>query len=261
MLWKTRITRITASLIRFCRMLSEVAKPLPSIFHQRMHGGLAQAAGAAGRISLQYPWAMLLDPPLPAIHCKGCWAEYGNKLNLSFEELDEHHYPGKEMGVNYLCRQRASGAGMTSSGSCEKHDDCVFMSFTNGTLIDEQFADDMLRGQNFVPPFHWRAWKNHRFPQGEGVFGKVKRAMELLHERRLIDRISSCYTSANYESITSEEYYDMLIENGAYFIWYFHYAVGNVCTRTAAQPDSGNWYTAASANTGGRSPSCHRFPE
>jgi MoaA/NifB/PqqE/SkfB family radical SAM enzyme len=40
--------------------------------------------------------------------------------------------------------------------------------------------------------------------------------------------ISCCYTSANYDAITSEEYYDMMIDKGAYFVWYFHYMpVGN----------------------------------
>ena len=52
--------------------------------------------------------------------------------------------------------------------------------------------------------------------------------MELLHSRKLLYGISCCYTSANYDSITSEEYYDMLIRMGAYFVWYFHYMpVGN----------------------------------
>lgn len=52
--------------------------------------------------------------------------------------------------------------------------------------------------------------------------------MNLLRERKLLYGISSCYTRANFESITSEEYYDSLIRMGAYFIWYFHYMpVGN----------------------------------
>ena len=34
---------------------------------------------------------------------------------------------------------------------CEKHNDCIFLSFTNATLIDEDFANDMLRVGNFVP--------------------------------------------------------------------------------------------------------------
>ena len=34
---------------------------------------------------------------------------------------------------------------------CNKHSDCQFLSFTNATLIDEDFADEMLRVKNFIP--------------------------------------------------------------------------------------------------------------
>ena len=34
---------------------------------------------------------------------------------------------------------------------CEKHQDCAFHAFTNGTLIDEEFCEDMLRVGNFIP--------------------------------------------------------------------------------------------------------------
>ena len=31
---------------------------------------------------------------------------------------------------------------------CEKHNDCAFLSFTNGTLVDEAFCADMKRVGN-----------------------------------------------------------------------------------------------------------------
>ena len=112
---------------------------------------------------------------------------------------------------------------------CEKHEDCVFLCFTNATLIDEAFADEMLRVKNFIPAISLEgdeASTDSR--RGKGTYQKVRKAMELLHRKKLLYGISSCYTSANYEAITSEEYYDSLIEMGAYFIWYFHYMpVGN----------------------------------
>ena len=46
--------------------------------------------------------------------------------------------------------------------------------------------------------------------------------MRLMRERRLPYGISSCYTSVNYKSITSDEYYQSLIAMGAFFVWYFH---------------------------------------
>lgn len=43
------------------------------------------------------PWAILLDPTSACnLHCTGCWAaEYGNKLNLSYDEIDDIIRQGK----------------------------------------------------------------------------------------------------------------------------------------------------------------------
>ena len=47
------------------------------------------------------PWAILLDPTSACnLHCTGCWAaEYGNRLNLTFDEIDDIIRQGTEMGV------------------------------------------------------------------------------------------------------------------------------------------------------------------
>jgi len=179
------------------------------------------------------PWAILLDPTSACnLHCIGCWAaEYGNKLNLSYEELDSIITQGKEMGVYVFLF--TGGEPLVRKDDiirlCEKHNDCVFSSFTNGTLIDEKFADEMLRVKNFMPAISLEGMEEATDSRrGKGTFAKVIRAMDLLRERKLLYGVSSCYTSTNYDSITSEEYYDMLIDKGAYFIWYFHYLpVGN----------------------------------
>lgn len=87
----------------------------------------------------------------------------------------------------------------------------------------------MLRVGNFVPAISLEGFEEATDGRrGAGVYQKVRKAMELLRRKKLIYGISCCYTSANYDSITSEEFYDTLIEMGAYFVWYFHYMpVGN----------------------------------
>ena len=112
---------------------------------------------------------------------------------------------------------------------CEKHSDCQFLCFTNATLIDEAFADEMLRVKNFIPAISLEGFEEATDGRrGDGVYQKVIAAMELLKRKRLPYGISCCYTSANFESITSEAYYDKMIELGALFVWYFHYMpVGN----------------------------------
>lgn len=49
------------------------------------------------------PWAILLDPTSACnLHCTGCWAaEYGNKLNLTFDEIDSIIEQGKELGIYF----------------------------------------------------------------------------------------------------------------------------------------------------------------
>ena len=47
------------------------------------------------------PWLILMDPTSACnLHCTGCWAaEYGHKLNLTYEEMESIITHGKELGI------------------------------------------------------------------------------------------------------------------------------------------------------------------
>ena len=179
------------------------------------------------------PWAILLDPTSACnLHCTGCWAaEYGNKLNLTFDEIDSIITQGKELGVYMYIY--TGGEPLVRKKDlialCNKHSDCQFLSFTNGTLIDEEFTDEMLRVKNFIPAISLEGSEEATDGRrGTGTYRKVIRAMELLKQKHLPFGISSCYTSANVDSIASDEFIDTICSMGARFIWYFHYMpVGN----------------------------------
>lgn len=134
------------------------------------------------------PWAILLDPTSACnLHCTGCWAaEYGHKLNLTFDEIDDIIKQGKELGVYMYIY--TGGEPLVRKNDliklCEKHSDCVFLSFTNATLIDEAFADEMLRVGNFVPAISLEGFEEATdFRRGEGVYQKVTKAIEILRKR------------------------------------------------------------------------------
>ena len=179
------------------------------------------------------PWAILLDPTSACnLHCTGCWAaEYGNKLNLTFDEIDSIITQGKELGVYMYIY--TGGEPLVRKKDlialCEKHSDCQFLSFTNATLIDEAFADEMLRVKNFIPAISiegFEAATDGR--RGNGTYQKVIKAMAILKEKHLPFGLSCCYTSQNLDSISSYEFIDQMVEWGARFVWYFHYMpVGN----------------------------------
>ena len=174
------------------------------------------------------PWAVLMDPTSACnLHCTGCWAaEYGHNLNLSYDELDAIIRQGKELGTHVYIY--TGGEPLVRKRDlirlCEAHPDCAFLSFTNGTLIDEEFCQEMIRVKNFVPAISvegFEAATDGR--RGEGTFGKVTHAFELLREHGLPFGVSCCYTSANAGSIASEEFFDWMIDQGVLFAWIFTY--------------------------------------
>ncbi len=185
-----------------------------------------------GQVSEQYdcnvPWAILMDPTSACnLHCTGCWAaEYGRSLNLSYEQMDDVIRQGKELGsYMYIL---AGGEPLVRKKDiirlCEKHSDCTFLAFTNGTLIDEAFADDVLRVKNFVPAISIEGYEEETdFRRGKGTYQAVLKAMKILREKKLPFGASLCYTRKNAEQIGSDEYFDFLIDQGCKFAWIFTY--------------------------------------
>lgn len=179
------------------------------------------------------PWAILMDLTSACnLKCTGCWAaEYGHQLNLEYEVLDDIVRQGTQMGTYMYIF--SGGEPLVRKNDvirlCEAHPDCEFLAFTNGTLIDENFADEMLRVKNFVPAISIEGFEEATDSRrGKGTYQRVMQAMRILKEKKLPFGASCCYTSANVDSLSSEEYMDMLVEMGAKFAWFFHYMpVGN----------------------------------
>ena len=92
---------------------------------------------------------------------------------------------------------------------CERHQDCSFLAFTNGTLFDEAFTGEMLRVKNFVPAISIEGFEEATDSRrGKGTYAKVIETMKLLQRKKLPFGISLCYTSANTEVIGSDAYID-----------------------------------------------------
>ena len=107
---------------------------------------------------------------------------------------------------------------------CEKHPECYFLAFTNGTLIDEAFADEMLRVGNFAPAISVEGYeKETDMRRGKGTFQAVMKAMEILKRKHLLFGMSTCYHRQNVEVVGSSSYLDFMIDKGAAFVWYFTY--------------------------------------
>ena len=164
------------------------------------------------------PWLILMDPTSACnLHCTGCWAaEYGNKLNLTYEEMASVIRQGRSLGVYFY--MFTGGEPLVRKKDvirlCDEFDDCQFLAFTNGTLVDEAFCDEMKRVGNLMLAISLEGDPEvNDLRRGQGVYGKVMHAMDLLKQNGLIFGTSICYTAKNCMSVTSPEFVKLMVDN------------------------------------------------
>ena len=77
-----------------------------NLVYEGMFSGYNYVCELRKKYDCNMPWILLFDPTSACnLHCKGCWAaEYGNRLNLTYEEMDKLVTEGEELGIH---RRRA----------------------------------------------------------------------------------------------------------------------------------------------------------
>ena len=180
------------------------------------------------KLHCNVPFIILFDPTSACnLHCKGCWAaEYGHKQSLTFDELNSIVNQGVAMGTHFY--MFTGGEPLLRKKDliklCELHPDCAFLSYTNADLVDEEFCEEMKRVGNISLAISIEGTKDSNDARrGEGSYDHVMKAMDLLKSKGCLFGISVCYTRANVDAVTSDEFVDLMISKGVRFAWYFNY--------------------------------------
>lgn len=204
-----------------------------TVAYNAVYKGNAKRNELQRQYNCNIPWAILFDPTSACnLECKGCWAaEYGHKNNLSYEEMEDIVRQANEIGCYFFL--------LTGGEPMVRKDDIIklanefneseFFLFTNGTLIDDEFCDEVVKAGNISFGLSVEGTEESTdFRRGEGVYKRVLDAMDRLREHKLLYGVSVCYTSKNYEQITSDEFISKMIDHGCKLAWFFHYMpVGN----------------------------------
>ena len=195
--------------------------------------GYSKTSAFAEEHGYRLPWIILMDPTSACNrHCTGCWAaEYGHQMRLSYEDLDSIVTQGEELGIYFY--MMTGGEPLLRKKDivklAEKHNKCMFYAFTNGTLVDDEFCEDMRRLGNISLALSIEGFEEQNDGRrGDGSFATTVAALERMQKYGLVAGTSICYTSKNYQTVTSDEFLDFLISKGVRYSWYFHYMpVGN----------------------------------
>ncbi|MBR5320692.1 MAG: radical SAM protein [Clostridia bacterium] len=174
------------------------------------------------------PFNILFDPTSACnLNCKGCWsAEYGHHLNLSLEEMQSIVSQGKELGCHFYWL--TGGEPLIKKKEvleiCRNNKDCIFLIFTNATLVDEAFCDAMNECGNITLALSLEGDEaSNDWRRGEGAYATTIKAMDLLKSKKCLFGVSVCYTRKNLPVVTSDEFVDFIIGKGAKFMLNFNY--------------------------------------
>ncbi len=192
---------------------------------------------AVDRFNAQYgvnpPFFLTISPSKACnLRCTGCYADSGPMAEkLDWATFDRLITEAKTLwGTRFFAisggeplAYRAEGKGVLDMA--EKHPDCFFVMYTNGTLIDDKLVARLAQVGNLTPAISLEGWDERTDARrGLGVFGKVSEAMRRLRAAGVLFGVSLTATRDNAEEILSDEFVDFCFEQqGALYGFIFQY--------------------------------------
>ncbi|OGI20989.1 MAG: hypothetical protein A2287_03480 [Candidatus Melainabacteria bacterium RIFOXYA12_FULL_32_12] len=160
-------------------------------------------------------------------NCTGCWAHnYVVKEDLSFDEWKKVFDEARdEMGVHIM--PVVGGEPFIRKDFLdlvELYPDCIFMVFTNGSMLTDETIARIKKLGNVAPMFSLGGWTEATDKiRGEGTFQMVMEKMDKLKKEGIFFGVSLTATKENAEEVVSDEYMKMLSDKGSLWTWVFHY--------------------------------------
>ncbi len=162
------------------------------------------------------------------LNCPGCYAKSRRDgCDIPQEQMESIVEQVIDMGVTLVTisggepflREKAD---RTLTRLAERFPDRGFLVYTNGTLIDEEIADRLARVGNVFPAISVEGFEHETDARrGDGIYDKDRRARRLLAERGVMCGFSATVTRENCESICSDAFIEMRIDEGDMFGWFF----------------------------------------
>ena len=173
----------------------------------------------------QPPTTILISPSMKCnLRCQGCYAaEYEKEEGLSPEIIDKIIKEGKEIGCSFFTILGGEPFIYPHLFEMlEKHKDCYFQIYTNGTLLTDEAIKKLAKFGNAALMFSLEGFKKDTDERrAPGVYEKVMTAMDKVREAGILFGYSCYATKHNVETIVSDEFIDLMVQKGAFIGWYF----------------------------------------
>ena len=161
------------------------------------------------------------------LHCQGCWV-VGKETNsrLKPEQVDRIIDDTKKMGSYFF--GILGGEPLLYKPLPEifqKHSDCYFQLFTNGTLITPEVAETLRQCANVTPLISFEGDEQVADVRrgGKNVYQLANVGIENCTKAGLVTGVAISVCKSNLKMAMSPEFIKSLIDMGVAYLWYYIY--------------------------------------
>ena len=194
------------------------------IFNWGVQGARIRTALATE--SMWVPSLIVVSPTMRCnLRCTGCYSGlYTKDGELSEADLERIFDECRRLGIYFVVISGGEPYVIkdTLLRLFKKYNDMFFLTYTNGTMLDEPTVKALAKLGNVAPAISVEGYKEETDGRrSPGVYEKVLKAMALLKEHGVLFGMSVTYTRENIEVITRDEFIEYYLDKGIIFAWYF----------------------------------------
>ena len=173
------------------------------------------------------------------LKCQGCWVSIDNSSKgMNPDTLNNIIIASKNKG-SYFFGILGGEPVMYPHliDVLEKHPDCYFQLFTNGTLLTDDVAKKLRKLGNVSPLISIEGLEDvSDIRRGANrVYDRSMNGIDACLRNKLLTGVATSVCKSNFNDLVSEEFVDKCVKKGVHYLWYYIYRpVGpNPCNELA----------------------------
>ena len=173
------------------------------------------------------PAVVVISPTMRCnLKCIGCYAgNYTKQDDLTAEDVASVISQARQMGTRFFVV--TGGEPLMYEPLFDiaaRFDDCFFQVYTSGHLMTPEKARRIVELGNVAPAVSVEGFAAETdYRRGPGGFERVKRAFLHLREAGALFAFSVTVTRLNLDVVTSDEFFQWLVDQGCHYGYYFSY--------------------------------------
>ncbi len=162
------------------------------------------------------------------LHCKGCYhqaLERSSQQELSADKLRSIVAEARDLGISFIV---LAGGEPLLRGEIlhitRNFPEIIFLTFTNGLLIDDELLVQLKRQNNFVPVISLEGYEaDTDGRRGQGTFEQLFKVIRKVKDSGIFWSVSLTVTRTNFSTVMDFQFIRTLVDQGCKLFFFLEY--------------------------------------